>query len=256
MKKLPNLHIYCTNVGKNRLLSYAMAKGTGAPVVPPVPLRPGDLFMYGCLRGLYPTLKQAWAEGRNWYYADNGYLCPGRRGYFRITKNAVQCDGSGNYGKKRWEKLRLNIKPWRKTGSHILVIQPEPLSSDLWGVARDWGPKVAEELRKHTDRPIVIRRKIADKLMDNAPPLPVALENCWAVVVWTSNVAVEALLSGIPVFCTDPCASYRMGTPDLSRIEDPVMPDDREQWVSNLAANQWTVEEMRSGKCWKELQQR
>ena len=28
---------------------------------------------------------------------------------------------------------------------------------------------------------------------------------------------------------------------------------DRERWARVLAANQWTVEEMRSGVCWREL---
>jgi hypothetical protein len=210
--------------------------------------------MYGCLRGLLPTLRQAQNEGRTWYYADNGYFRPGKvGGYFRVTRDAVQHEGDGEAGPKRWNKLGLKIKPWRKTGSTIIVIQPEPLSTELWRVDKKWAAKVIAELKRYTDRPIVVRRKIGDKLQDHAPPLAVALQDAWAVVVWTSNVAVEALLAGVPAFCTDPCAAYRMGTPDLSRIEDPVMPDDREQWAWNLAANQWSLDEMRSGLCWREL---
>lgn len=250
------IHVYCTGVGKNELVSQAFAAGSGATIVPPAPLRPGAVFMYGALRGLYPTLVQAQTEGRDWYYADNGYFRPGRTGYFRITKNARQHDGSGKFGPERWRRLGLKIRPWRKTGSAILVIQPEPLSSALWGVDPQWAKLVIKELRQHTDRPISVRLKVRDQIVGNPPPLAEQLETAWAVVVWTSNVAVEALLAGVPVFCTDPCAAYRMGTPDLSRIEDPVMPDGREQWAWNLAANQWSVAEMRDGTCWRELKDR
>jgi hypothetical protein len=33
------------------------------------------------------------------------------------------------------------------------------------------------------------------------------------------------------------------------------MPDDRESWAATLAAQQWTLEEMRSGLAWRELQE-
>ena len=69
-----------------------------------------------------------------------------------------------------------------------------------------------------------------------------------------SNAAVEALLSGVPVFCTGPCAAYRMGKPDVTEIETPALPDDRERWARVLAANQWTLDEMADGTCWRELQ--
>jgi hypothetical protein len=72
-------------------------------------------------------------------------------------------------------------------------------------------------------------------------------------VCWTSNAAVDAVLAGVPVFCTSPCAAYRMGHADLSKIETPHFPPDREQWAWSLAANQWTLREMASGQCWREL---
>ena len=71
--------------------------------------------MYGCLRGLLPTLNQAQAEGRTWWYMDNGYFRPGHfAGYYRVTRNAMQHDGTGNVSSERWERLGLNIAPWKK----------------------------------------------------------------------------------------------------------------------------------------------
>lgn len=233
-----------------------MQEGTRAPVVPPTPLREGDVFMYGALRGLLPTLQKAQRQGRTWYYADNAYMRK-EYGYFRITKNALQHDGAGKFHPRKWRDLHLTIKPWRKTGSHIIVAPPDPIYGELWGMDPiGWLSDAVMALRTHTDRPIEIRRKILSQLAPGTPPLAEHLKDAWALVTYTSNVAVDALLAGVPVFCSAPCASYRMGTPDFSRIEHPVMPDDREQWAAALAANQWTIKEMRSGICWRELQAR
>jgi hypothetical protein len=104
-------------------------------------------------------------------------------------------------------------------------------------------------LKASTDREIRVRTKEQRK----AVPFAQALQGAHAVVCWTSNAAVDALLAGFPVFCTAPCAAYRMGQTDLAKIECPFFPPDREQWARNLAANQWTLNEMTSGQCWREL---
>jgi hypothetical protein len=64
---------------------------------------------------------------------------------------------------------------------------------------------------------------------------------------------VDALLAGVPVFCTAPCAAQTMGHTDPALIETPLYPDDRERWARVLAANQWTLDEMRDGACWHDL---
>ena len=50
-------------------------------------------------------------------------------------------------------------------------------------------------------------------------PFAAALRGAWALVTCASNAAVEALLAGVPVFCTRPCAAYRMGKADVAEIE-------------------------------------
>jgi hypothetical protein len=219
------------------------------------------MFCFGALRGLLPTLRQAQREGRDWYYGDNGYFKPGRRirdrGYYRVTKGAMQHDGSGVFPPDRWNRLGLSIKPWRKRGSHIVVCPPSRLYAVILDFNADqWLADTLSKLKTYTDRPLRVRKKMSwdeVKRLDG-PSLADDLADAWALVTHSSNAAVEALLAGVPVFCTDRCAAYRMGLPDLARIEDPAMPDDREQWAWNLAANQWNLEEMRSGLCWRELQ--
>lgn len=249
-----NLKVYRTTHIKNRRISEAFAAGCGAEIVPPGPLRSGAVFVYGCLRGTKEVVDQAKAAGRTWYYADNGYFRPGMDGYFKVTKNALQHDGSGQFGPERWRRLGKTIHPWRADGEHILICPPSMSWGEIWGFdPMQWLADVLERLSSSTDRPLHIRHR---ENLDTQ--LHVALDNAWAMVTHSSNAAVEALLWGIPVFCTDPCGAYRMGTPDLSRIENPPMPDDRElwQWACNLAANQWTIQEMRDGTCWRELKDR
>jgi hypothetical protein len=245
-------HIYCTNHGKNLLTSQAFSKGNGWPIVSPAPLRPGAVFMYGWLRGVLPTLRQAQAEGRTWFYADNGYFRPGKSGYFRITRGALQHDGSGEAGPERWRRLGLTIAPWRKDGSHVLVCPPDEAYGQAWGLDHvAWLQSVLEALGSATDRPMVVRHR--SKASSVTEPFAEALRGSWALVTCTSNAAVEALLAGVPVFCTHPCAAYRIGKPNLNEIEAPAMLADREQWAWNLAAHQWTLNEMRDGTCWRDL---
>ena len=123
-----NLHIYQTPQGKNQRICAAFAAGSGGKIVAPYPLMPGDVFMFGALRGLLPTLRRAQREGRRWFYGDNGYFRTERSnpgaGYFRVTRNAMQHDGAGEASPERWRKLKLNIAPWRTKGSHIVVCPP------------------------------------------------------------------------------------------------------------------------------------
>lgn len=237
------LNVYATSHVNSRAVCAAFADGSGAPIVPPAPLLPGDVAMYGCLRGLLPTLKQAQREGRAWYYLDNGYFRAGHyHGYYRATRNAYQHDGSGRHGPDRFERLGLEIKPWRAGGRHVLVCPPGDVWAGLMDFdAADWLRATLAQIAAHTDRPVVVRHK------KTPHPLSVDLTDCWALVTYMSNVAVTSLLEGVPVFATGPCAAARMGRTNLLHIESAYYPPDREQWAWNLAANQWTLDEMRAG---------
>jgi hypothetical protein len=255
------IHVYQTPQGKNRKICEAFAAGSGGKIVPPYPLQPdGDVFMFGILRGVLPTLWRAQAEGRAYYFGDNGYFRPAKRlssgGYIRVTRNAFQHDGAGEAGPERWQRLKLTIQPWRTTGSHIVVCPPARLWSIACRIDADqWLKDTLATLKQHTDRPLRVRKKMSYKeaTAPGGVPLPEDLKDAWALATYSSNAAVEALLAGVPVFCTAPCAAYRMGSPDLTTIETPQMLDDRERWVCVLADNQWTLDELSTGTAWQAL---
>jgi hypothetical protein len=62
---------------------------------------------------------------------------------------------------------------------------------------------------------------------------------------------VTAAIQGIPVITLGACAA----NPISNKMEDIEKPKffDIEQWAYNLAANQWTIEEMENGTCWNEV---
>jgi len=267
------INAYSSGHKWSALVCTAFAAGAKCPIVPPAPLLPGDVFMYGALRGLLPTLRQAQREGRTWFYGDNGYFSPGKTeaNYFRITRNALQVDGSEPVpagGADRWGRLGLTIKPWRTAGAHIVVCPPGRLFGATFGFsADDWLDQTLATLRQHTDRELRVRAKVswndakgADILSQKGfvktsvpTPLSTDLAGAWALVTHCSNAAVEALLGGVPVFATEPCGASAMGLSDLAQIEAPRMDVDREHWTAVLASNQWRLSEMRDGTCWRML---
>jgi hypothetical protein len=235
------------------VLGKAFAEGCGGDLVDTRFVANRPAAFYGVSKYTLPIFQACQARGLDHYYVDNGYFRPGHfDGYFRITRNAPQHSGIGRPDYDRWKALGLAIKPWRTTGRHVLVIGQSRTYFELRGerpVTRFWD--IVTAIAEVTDRPILYRPKPTA----SGPRRSLAedLRDAWCVVAFTSNVAVEALLEGIPVFVTGDCAARVMGETDLGQIETPRRPDTRDEWAAVLAANQWTVDEIRSGKCWRDL---
>jgi hypothetical protein len=97
-------------------------------------------------------------------------------------------------------------------------------------------------------RPFVLRYKPGDQRADrNDPPLVEHLAKAWAVVTNDSNVAIEALVAGVPAFVTGRHPINALAERDLRLIEVPQRPGGRLEFMAMLAANQWTLEEFAAG---------
>lgn len=210
------------------------------------PLLAGDVALFGHPT-LEPLLKEAKEQGRNWFYGDHAFF--GRGQFYRCSRNEYQFDGlSGDDDTARFGRFGIPIRDWRKTGSHVLLC---PNSADFmrrFG-APNWVDETVRELRRYTDRPLRVRWKYDTR------PIRLDLADCWAVVTFTSNAGVDAALAGIPVLATMPCAALSMGSGDLSKIEQPVMPGGRDRWAARLANHQWSLHEMARGDLWRVLGQ-
>lgn len=229
----------------------AFARGSGGRVSDARRLEDTDepVALFGSA-DLWPLLMDAQRSGRVWYYGDHCYLGD-TFDHYRITRNGYQVDGLG--GRPDFARLatfRIRARAWRRSGRHVLICLQGAGQYALFGTSlAEWLAGVLWALEPATDRMIRIRSR------KDRRPLRDDLRDCWAVVTWSSNAAVESLIAGVPVFVTAPwAASARMGSADLTTIERPRYPAGRETWLATLANSQWTLDEMRSGKAWAQLQ--
>lgn len=163
--------------------------------------------------------------------------------------------------KDRAIKLGIGMKPWRKDGKHVLLCGQVPWDASV-EMCKDypgWIHYTAKQIRFHTDREIRFR----PHPLGNVGPIPGCtystapiqedFKDCWAVVTYNSNSAVEAVLEGIPAFTFDSGAMAKgVSSQWLQELGSPHMPS-REDWLSDLCYAQWSLEEMRSGEAWKHL---
>jgi len=230
--------------------AYAFAKGCGGQITDDIGyLFDGPVAAFGS-PPVWPLLDRARAQGRDVYFGDHGYF--GRKKFYRIAKNAFQHDGRTPATPQRFEAFERRVQPWRRTGDYVLVCPNSAIYFKLHGQNIDeWLITVRETVAKHTDRPIKIRWKTT------AIPIEEDLAHAWAVVVFSSACAIDALIAGVPCFTTAPfAATARMGLSDLSQIESPYYPDDREPFLWSLADHQWSIQEIFSGAAWRTLEGR
>lgn len=226
----------------------AFAAGAGGTVEARGILQAGPVALFGSPKR-WALLQQAQAEGRDWYYGDHAYF--GRNHFYRVTRNAWQHTGRAIINEDRFRALGVTIQPWRAGGGHVLLCPPADDIAQLFNFdAAAWRINITAQLQAHTDRPIRVRERRA------TVPLGADLHDCWALVTWTSNAAVEALCAGVPVFVTAACAAAAMASWDLAQIEAPARPESRDRWARVLAANQWTLDEIRAGDCWRAIGKR
>ena len=132
----------------------------------------------------------------------------------------------------------------------------------------DFFRSVIKEIRKHTDRPIVVRTHPGDKKaisysrVLNGPGITLStntsllhdLSNSWATVVYNSSPSVASVIEGIPTFVLDPSYSQSSSVANcnLCDIEKPVMPE-RLAWIQSLAQCHWNNEDLTSGRAWRHM---
>ena len=164
---------------------------------------------------------------------------------------------------------------------HIVIALQLPGDASLRGIdINDWAYETVSEIRKHTDKPIVIRNhplcsqrafndhtELAARLMMSGIdrlrfsdgyliPWEQDLENAYCTVTYTSGLAVDSVLRGIPTVACDPGNfAWGVSTNSAGEILSLKMPDSATMmnWLRQLAGCQWSTEEMRDGKAWRAL---
>lgn len=232
----------------------------------------GDVAVfYGFTYNLPFIMQQYIAAGKKVLYIDLGYwgrLAGGKLyGYHKIALNARH--PTAYFQRKPKDNRRINgfdleFKPWRQSGDYILLAGMGDKAARAEGFEIErWERETIRAIQAVTDRRIVYRpkpswkgaRPISGVLYSHPKTeLESALQNCHAVVTHHSNVAVDAVLAGVPVFAWAGVGSV-MGLNDLTRIESPIFPEGREQWVNDISYCQWTVDEMHRGLPWRHMKE-
>ncbi len=171
----------------------------------------------------------------------------------------------------RWIKisrnLNINLKPWRPSGSHILICLQRMGGWSMRGLdPLVWMNDTINKIKKHSDRKIIVRAHPGDKKikkfltvnhknvsLSNSKTLRDDLTMAWATIVYNSSPSVASLIEGVPAFITDPepqnSQSFEIANTDLSLIETPILPD-RQKWIEKLSMCHWNFDELKSGEAW------
>lgn len=250
--------VYHTGHISSKIVCKALASGFGCDIAVkpwPRPLQTPAAF-YGRDRGTLSIVAQCAADGNHWIMADNGYMGAGQYdGYYKLSRDGYQCDGTGIPDEKRLvDVMALTgqkfVKEWRPRTKHgHIVICPPIFGYDrahFFSSVR-WQRAIGKQIRQTTKRKIRVRYKPGDKRVTDQRSLADDLKDCHALVTHDSNIAVEAIMAGIPVFITGTSPAQVFGNVDLFTILDPRIDADRWEWLSILANNQWTLNEIRDG---------
>lgn len=262
--------IFISKEGKDPYINQ-FAKGCGFPVVLDTKFEFESSEEPIVLRGIlkHKIMKKCWKVGRTFYYVDTGYFGNERtfsnpngwKYWHRIVKNDLQHNEIISRPDDRFKKFNKTFSPWKKGGRKILIAKPDEKPMKFYGLdLEQWVEDTVETLKLYTDRPIEIRERKKSRLdRISTDTLQQALDNdVFALVTFNSVAAVESVFHGIPVFTLAPTnAASPVASNDLSKIETPYYPDKEKlyAWGCHLAYGQFHVQEMRSGKAMKYLEE-
>lgn len=170
----------------------------------------------------------------------------------------------------RPKKLELELKPWH-TGEYILICGQHGRSQQWANMLpmEKYYQTTVLEIRKYTNRPIVIRShpRFRENLFFpvdqsfykdlnvqwNMPhkihktydsfDLEVLLPHCHCVVSHSSNSGVAAILAGTPAIVSEESLAFPVATNDFSKIESLPQPN-REEWLIDISHREWFVDEL------------
>jgi len=200
------------------------------------------------------------ATGKDFYYIDTGYFGNGKKKlYHRITKNDVQ-----NFGpvvdrpSDRFNRTGVQLKKVRADGSKILLAPPSQKLLNLYDIDLEtWLEQTLTEIRAHTDREVVIRRKQGRSARINDDTIEMALDqDIYCLITYSSIAASEAILHGKPAITLGPNAAAAVCSTSIAEIEKIYRPSQQEvaNWAHHMAYCQFTEVEMRDGTAWRILQ--
>lgn len=197
------------------------------------------------------------------------YLRYSLNGVFPTTGSYFQDNPDPERWKQISKDLDITLKDWNTNGNHILICTQRNGGWSMKGLnVMHWVEQTVNELKKYTDRPIIVRGHPGDKnarvylnqsqkkswrVSTNESILD-DFKNAKAVITYNSSPGVAGAIEGIPVFVTDPnprvSQAYEVSNHSLTDIENPKT-FDRQSWIEKLSMCHWKFEELSNGSAWR-----
>ena len=183
--------------------------------------------------------------------------------------NEAHFGHTNNNDNARLTSLGVTIQDWKDTkDTNSIIICGQHQASHQWRnmpPVSDWISNTIREIRQHTDRPIKVRshprypfsfNKTGANVEESVPKridivqdfydFDAELSTAHCVVNWSSNPAIEAALTGVPVFTGPDSLAHAVANHSFDTIETLVKPN-RQQWAIDLAYTEWHVDEIALG---------
>ena len=190
---------------------------------------------------------------------------------WKVGLNGINRDayfGDSNNDDSRKRLLGLKVKPWRTKGKYILLCGQHDKSLQWQGMPRmsNWFLNTYDEIRKHTDRPIIFRphprcrlehierglrhviRQEPQHVNGTYDSFDMGFNDIHCTISYSSNPGIHSIIEGVPAFVSTHSLAYDVANDIdfLHDIENPVMPD-RTQWLNDYAHTEYTIEEISQG---------
>ena len=190
---------------------------------------------------------------------------------WKVGLNGINRDayfGEQDNDRTRADSLGLVCKPWRSNGNFILVCGQHNKSLQWQHMLpmSNWFLETYDEIRKHTERPIVFRphprcrlehierglkhvyRQEPVKIGGSYDDFDMGFDDVHCTISYSSNPGIHSILSGVPAFVSTHSLAYPVANDIdfMHDVEQPMMPD-RQQWLNDYAHTEYTIEEISQG---------
>lgn len=181
----------------------------------------------------------------------------------------------GHYGHTQdldWDRparLGVNLDTVHRSGSHIVIAAQNSASLQVQDLEsmESWIAQQIDEIRKHTDRAIVVRPHPRSRLAVSRLPPNVTVEfprpvpntydsfdmrfDCHAMVNYNSGPGIQSAIQGVRPVVNSSSLAYPVSV-SIQDIERPY-DIDRDQWLVEICHTEYTVEEIAQGLWLKRL---
>lgn len=256
--------VWQTDHIRNRIMTDAVYQGLSNNGVPArirlsYSYREGDpvepSISYGILRSMDVVYRACQEQGVDWWNIDRGFFRAEHfDGYYRIGYRHLQpLYRDVPVDPSRWEALGVSVEPGYalNPNGYILLCPPTKYISIFYDVdvgtwLRSVGKRIPWKFRKR----LRVRNKGSlSRTLDED------LSGASGIVTFNSNVAIHALLRGIPAVATTGMVRSWNGCEPEDLMSEKLLSADRLKLFRFAAWTQFEIDEIASGFAWKTLRE-